>query len=339
MSKNISLLSIILVFQLGLTWFFQNKPSQTAVYQKTATLVDVNFDNINKINVTDNENKEIILYKDKGTWKLPDSDNFPVSQEKIDGLIKKIAGFKRPRPVGTSEIAAKQFSVSDDKFERKIDLFENDKKITTIFLGTSPGFRKVHLRLASEELTYSVEFNTYDVPTKDQDWFEKDLLVFDKKDIESVKFEKFNVLNQDGNYILEGLKQNEETKTETLSNLISSISNLSFSDVAGIKLKSNYKSLMTFSVSKKDKNKISYEIYADDNKKETKGTVNKDNEENEKQKSYVLKSSEYPYFFQVSTYTIEKILNAKLQNYTKQKADNSNENISSSPLKPEVSGN
>ena len=137
MSKNISLLSIILVFQLGLTWFFQNKPSQTAVYQKTATLVDVNFDNINKINVTDNENKEIILYKDKGTWKLPDSDNFPVSQEKIDGLIKKIAGFKRPRPVGTSEIAAKQFSVSDDKFERKIDLFERGHQYEKIKLDNS----------------------------------------------------------------------------------------------------------------------------------------------------------------------------------------------------------
>ena len=56
-------------------------------------------------------------------------------------------------------IAAKQFSVVDDKFERKISFTNKDNTQTKLYLGSSPGFKKVNARVDNETNTYKIEYN------------------------------------------------------------------------------------------------------------------------------------------------------------------------------------
>jgi len=60
------------------------------------------------------------------------------------GLIDKLEGAEAAWPVATSESSAERFEVSDAKFQRRIRFFADDAVVTELFLGTSPGFRRVH---------------------------------------------------------------------------------------------------------------------------------------------------------------------------------------------------
>ena len=57
-----------------------------------------------------------------------------------------------------------------------------------MLLGTSPGFRKVHVRRPNEKEIYTVNLNTYDMPVADTEWLDKALL--SAKDVRRIKGEQ-----------------------------------------------------------------------------------------------------------------------------------------------------
>jgi len=63
---------------------------------------------------------------------------------------------------------------------------------TTVLLGTSPGVRKVHLRVAGQEATYPVEFAHYQAPARAVEWLDGNLLAYGG-DVESVTAGDFSL--------------------------------------------------------------------------------------------------------------------------------------------------
>ena len=126
--------------------------------------------------ITTQDKKHIQLDKAGKQWKLHDYYQLPVNPQKIASLLDKLETTRLGWPVATSSSSLKRFEVSDDRFQKKISFQLGDKVLETIYLGTSPGFRQLHVRPDDSDDVYAVKLNSYDFPTEAGQWLDKKLL-------------------------------------------------------------------------------------------------------------------------------------------------------------------
>ena len=110
-------------------------------------------------------------------WWLKTLD-LPADASQVDTLITKIATAGTSSwPITTSGSAHKRFEVTADNHQRLIRFKDNkDNELAALYLGTSPGFGKVHARLAGEDEIYAIKFNNFEAEAEASAWIDGNLL-------------------------------------------------------------------------------------------------------------------------------------------------------------------
>ncbi len=121
-------------------------------------------------------NSSVTLNKKAGSWQLADLYQLPAEQSKVAQVLAELGDTKLTWPVATTANSHSRFEVDNKKFQRHIQAYKGDKLVADIYLGSSPGFKKIHLRRASDEDVYVAELSQYDFAVKASDWLSKDLL-------------------------------------------------------------------------------------------------------------------------------------------------------------------
>lgn len=137
----------------------------------------------------------VTLLKQGDDWVLPQLSNLPVNQIKIDLIIGKLMGLKSNWPIAKTQDSHTRFEVASKKYQKKIQLFNGEEEIGELFLGTSPGFKKVHVRKSGSNEIYSLELNSYDFSGEAKDWLNKSLIQVDEPT--KISFNDFS-LEKDG---------------------------------------------------------------------------------------------------------------------------------------------
>jgi hypothetical protein len=132
--------------------------------------------------ITDGEGQRVDLSLSGEEWQL--ESGLRADAEKISGVLNKLAVLQAAWPVATSTSTQVRFEVTEDAYQRHLILTDGDTPLAEIYLGTSPGYRRVHARLADEDAVYSVDFANHEVPTRLDDWLDKDL--FQTEEIRSL---------------------------------------------------------------------------------------------------------------------------------------------------------
>ena len=117
---------------------------------------------------------ELTLTKLGDNWQL--SNGLPVSQGKLDGLLRDLTALKTGWPVAQSAEAQSRFSVAEDKFEQKLVLKQGEKVLHTLYLGDSPAFRQLYLRTDGDEAIYKAALNRFELSVEQSAWLDKQLL-------------------------------------------------------------------------------------------------------------------------------------------------------------------
>ncbi len=231
-NKTIQILSGILVLQVILVGFLQTRKDKLATFDKEETLFTVKVDDADKFVVEDNEKKKLELTKQNNQWILPGKNNFPASETKFKDMIAALTHMKKGWPAGKTMISAKQFKVVDEDFERKISFYHGDKLLTTLYLGSSPGFKKVYARVDQDPLTYSLEYNTYDVPTALNDWMDKNVYSLNQEKVKNIEFpNNIHLENKGGLFTVAGLGEQELTNSVKVDPLVKVALNPEFDDI------------------------------------------------------------------------------------------------------------
>ena len=184
--KIVPVLVVILAVQLLLVGLLSWRSDSLAPVASNEPLVSVAKDQIEWLRMSDHAGKQIVLRKEKGDWIVPDKFNFPVDKTKLSGVIDSVLAFKKSYPVGKSETSAKQFRVSDADFERKLELGgTGDKVLSTIYFGSSPSFKQVHVRVEKGE-THLAEYTVYNLALEPADWLNFSDLSIDPANIKKV---------------------------------------------------------------------------------------------------------------------------------------------------------
>lgn len=175
MNRHVKALTLLLAAQLivlvGVLWW----PSRD-VESDSGALLNIDQAKVDGVLIEDETGAKLNLQQREGVWILPDAGNLPADGEKVVALLKKLFDASAPWPVATSAESARRFEVTPEKFQRHIQLRIADAVTGDIYLGTSPGFRKVHARLAEADDVYAIEFANFEATTRPDDWLDKSLL-------------------------------------------------------------------------------------------------------------------------------------------------------------------
>lgn len=167
--KSLSILGGILLAQVALAVILLMPQNQGA-----DPLVTFDVQSVDQIRVSGMEEALIELSLQEGLWLMP--GDLRVDSSRIDSLFEVLSSDRWTWPVAATDEAAERFEVTEETFQRKLALYSGDETVATLYLGTSPSFRRIHVRESNSEKIYAIELATYDLPLDQDDWLDKTLI-------------------------------------------------------------------------------------------------------------------------------------------------------------------
>lgn len=178
MTRISQVLSLLLAVQLliaaAVFWPKQDRGDQDA----RAAILALETEAIDRIDISDGDSS-VQLARSGGGWILPEYFSLPVATSRVDKVLKDLPSQRRGWPVASSDSAVTRFEVDEASYQRRVGFYSADTLAGEIFLGSSPGFRKVHSRPGGDRQVYAIEFSSFELPTTNTDWLDKSLLQVD----------------------------------------------------------------------------------------------------------------------------------------------------------------
>jgi hypothetical protein len=304
--KWIVILSVLLTAQLCLAVVVDMSGDSYAAFKPTEKLLAFKPETVDGVRI-ESDKKSIELSKRDGKWILPESDGFPANQTAVSGLLDKLAALEKGWPVATSSSAATHFKVADGDFERKLILQSQGKDVATLYVGTSPGFRKVNVRPKGQDAVYAVAFNAWEANAKSDDWINKEILKLDEKTVKQVEMPGI-VLQREGDALkLTGLNDKQQTNEKEAKALVDKLAALRIESLLGTEAKPDYQ---------QDKPSLEIKLTQDDGKQLTyrfsKPKVGG---------YYILKRSDLAPYFKVAEFEVSPIKDEARDKLVQVKAD------------------
>ena len=293
MSRSIKLLLLLLVLQAGLVAWVNLPGDDPGAFEADRTLLSLDAGSVDTVTIEQMGEARLHLARKDAGWVLPEKGDFPVSSAKFEQFTEKLLGARRSWPVGKTAVAARQFKVTPDRFERRVRLLRGTDVLGDVFLGSSPGFRKVHARLDGDEHTYAIDFNAFDAPVDAGRWYDTEVLKTAVEDIARIDLGVYALKAGDGGFQVEGLRENEETDAEPVRQLVERVAETGFKDVLsrdGKALFNAGKPVLEYTIETKEGSTVEHTVVSP-----------------EDGDHYILKSSAQPHYFEVDRDRFDKL--------------------------------
>ena len=292
MKAWIFMLSGLLVAQLVLAVAVNLTDEDYEAFQAQEKLLVFDAQAVNGLRIEDGQDS-VVLNKRDGEWVLPESGDFPASAGSVDGLLDKLAGLEKGWPVATTSGAVRRFKVDDEQFERKLTLLSEQAPLAELYVGTSPGFRKVHVRPAGDDAVFAAAFNSWEANAKVDDWIDKDILKLDEAEMTRVEMPDFVLQREDDKLKLSNLGEGEAMNMEEARAFISKLAGLRIQSLLGAEANTEYQQdepVLEVVIAQKDGDDLSYRF-----------------SKPEEASYYVLKRSDFEHYFKVAEFTVDPI--------------------------------
>jgi hypothetical protein len=244
MTKTNQILSVALVLQVVLiaaTTFGGSRES--AVLKPTKVFDGFEPEKITKIKVNgdkgvnaDAKAKSVTLEKTGTTWGVAEADHYPVDGTKVDTFLKNVAKLTARGAVVTKKAYFPKLEVADEKFQRMV-MVTQDGKEQSFYLGSSPSFKKIHLRKAGSDDVVLVEgISAWDVGPSASDWVDKNYLKIPEPDVWGLDLENKHGAaklekSPDGQWALLG--STEKLKKSSIDDLVRKSGMITLEEVHG----------------------------------------------------------------------------------------------------------
>jgi len=257
-------------------------------------------DKVVRLTITELDGKQIQLAKTSDGWALPEADDYPVQGDKVTKVLDKLVDLKTDRLVAESSTSYKRLKVADDEYQRLVEFDLEDGSRQTFYLGTSPNYSVAHVRLAGQDAVYLVSgFTVSDASTTVSSWVDTLYMSVPRDEIVAVTIENKNgklefTKDDAGVWALSDVPPDEEVDEGALKSVPVRADDIRMLRPLGKTAKPEYgfdepNAVVTIQQKDSEGNLSTYTL--------TVGA--KDESDN----TYVLISSESPYYVRVSEYT------------------------------------
>lgn len=159
---------------------------------------DLKVESVTAINISDSAGNLVSLKKQGEQWVLPLQDDFPVNTEAISQLVEKLTIIRDNRLVTRSEASHDRLKISNENFERKIEItIDGNEEI--IYFGSSPATSNIHFRLNGKPEVYLTNaLTSAQISTSISSWV--DTVIYQ---ISSGSVKKIEITNNAGDFKFE----------------------------------------------------------------------------------------------------------------------------------------
>jgi hypothetical protein len=231
----LALLGVQILAAIGLSLGGRGSLTPTSI---DSPLMAFDSKSVTAIRIEGGSEGPVTLAKADQGWVIADLADFPADGAKVDQLLEKLAGLKRPLPVATSPEAQRRHKVADEGFERRVTLEAGDKPVATLILGDSPGFRRTFVRPAGESVVFDLDLALFDASNRQDDWLARDNLRLGQETIERIGSGDWALVKAESTWGLEGSDQAPDEAA--VNGLLNRLASLSFRGVLGSEDKPEY---------------------------------------------------------------------------------------------------
>lgn len=165
---------------------------------------DLKAETVTAINISDSTGNLVSLEKQGDQWVLPLQDSFPVNAETITQLLEKLATIRDNRLVTRSETSHDRLGISNENYERKVEITINGNK-EIIYFGSSPATSNIHFRLNGKPEVYLTNaLTSSEISSSIANWV--DTVIYQ---ISSNSVKKIEISNKAGDFVFEPNAESE----------------------------------------------------------------------------------------------------------------------------------
>lgn len=240
MKRWIVLCAVLALVQTGLTVVTHLSGRSGAAVVAKGPLLPLQNSAINGLLLEDDKGGQLQLTKAGSQWLLPASGNFPADSSRVQELLDKLINLQRGWPEATTAEAATRFHVADNAYAHKLTLLQDGTATATIYFGTSPGLRKLYVRVDKDAEIHSLALTAQDLTTRADNWIDTTLLSLKPEQITRVHLPGIDLERTEDGLHLVGLQEDEELVQERLHALVNRIAHLSITNILGQEEKTEY---------------------------------------------------------------------------------------------------
>lgn len=190
MNKKITLLGGLLVLQAVLIVAITFRSEGLQSHQGMQALLDFNREQVDHIVVADGAQRSE-LKRSGESWTT--AEGFPVESDRVDRLLDRLKALEHGLVVAQTDASLKRFKLTDDEFERRVELYADGKEVASLTLGSGAGARRSHVRADDAKEIYAVALGSYDLPADIGQWQDKTLLQVEVEQVEAVRIGELTV--------------------------------------------------------------------------------------------------------------------------------------------------
>jgi len=297
MKRHQIVLAAVLAVQVALAAIIY-WPRTTADETPSKLLGDLTAEQVTRLTIEAQGDERIVLSRELGSWNLPEADGYPARDETVTAFVEKLVALGSERRVTETVASHERLQVTDDSYQRRITLGANDGSEQVVLLGSSPAYGATHVRLEGEDAVYMTsDLSAWEANTAASGWVESGYLQLATADLQQV-----TVTNAQGaitvvqgapdEWSLVGVAEGETVDTYAVSSYGQRAASISLLEPLGKTEDPGYglsEPSATIVITLADRT-VTLRVGA------------KDPLDN----SYVIKSSESPYYVRVSEYVVKE---------------------------------
>ncbi len=177
-NKTNTVLSAALGVQLVLAGALYWLSTGQGEYAQAQTIAGFDLDAADTLTIEDGE-AILTLSRIDDNWQVDGEGSIPADAAAVFGVLERLSELEAGLPVATNKSSQAQLEVAEDKFQRKLTIKQGEDELAQLYLGTSPGFRKAHVRMKGEDAIHAAKINVFDFQTSESDWLDRQHFAFD----------------------------------------------------------------------------------------------------------------------------------------------------------------
>jgi hypothetical protein len=302
MNRLNQILVVLLVLQLVVAAVIL-VPRPAPAGEGESLFPDVEASRIVGLTITGADGTTLQLAKRDGTWVLPEADDYPVQEDKVPPVLDKLAALQADSLVTETSASHKRLKVAEDEFERLVEFELDDGTSYRLYVGSSPSFGATHVRAEGQDEVYlTSELSAQDLGTAASAWVDRAYLDVPEDQIVALTVENANGSLDLRNVGESGWSLTDQADDETLDqSTVTSLANraayVTILRPLGREEKPEYGLANPSAV-------VTLRTHNEEDGEDQTYTLwvgAQDAEDN----SYVIRSSESPYYVRVSEYSVQ----------------------------------
>lgn len=305
MNRLNQILVVLLVLQLVLAAIILI-PRPAPAGEGESLYPDLEAGRIVGLTITGPGGETLQLAKHEGNWVLPEADDYPVQADKVPPVLDKLVALKADRLVTETTGSHKRLKVAGDDFERLVEFELDDGSRYQLYVGTSPSYGATHVRAEGQDEVYlTSELSLQDLGATASTWVDRAYLDLPEDQLMALTVENENGTLDLRNVGVAGWMLTDQAEDETLDQAtVTSLANraayITLLRPLGREDKPEYgmanpSAVVTIRTHSDDEGDKTYTLWV--------------GAQDAEDKSYVIRSSESPYYVRVSEYSVQDLVN------------------------------